>query len=72
MQENMKTDYINGLDPKLDACSKFLGDRAFFAGDSVTHPDFHMYEMLYAHNKLAPDYIKVRYGPPSIEIIVYT
>jgi glutathione S-transferase len=31
-----------------------LGDRPYFAGDNITHPDFHMYEMLCVHNKLAP------------------
>ena len=55
----MKAGYISGLDSKLEAFSKFLGDRPFFAGDSVTHPDFHMYEMLWSHNKLAPEKVQV-------------
>ena len=50
----MKTDYIASLDGKYEAYSNFLGDRPFFAGDNVTHPDFHMYEMLFSNNKLAP------------------
>jgi len=53
-QENLKTDYITGLDGKYQAYSNFLGDRPFFAGDNVTHPDFHMYEMLFSNDKLAP------------------
>jgi glutathione S-transferase len=56
--EKLKADYVSGLDAKLDAFSKFLAARSFFAGDSVTHPDFHMYEMLWAHRKLAPDHIR--------------
>jgi glutathione S-transferase len=47
------------LDGKLKAFSDFLGDRSFFAGDHVTHPDFHMYEMLWSHNKLAPELMQV-------------
>ena len=35
-----------------------MGDRSFFAGDHVTHPDFHMYEMLWSHNKLSPEHIQ--------------
>jgi glutathione S-transferase len=30
-------------------------DRPYFAGDSVTFPDFRMYEMLYSHRVLAPE-----------------
>ena len=45
----MKDDYISALDGRFESLSKFLGDRPFFAGDHVTHPDFHVYEMLYAH-----------------------
>jgi glutathione S-transferase len=48
------------LDGKLKAFSDFLGDRSFFAGDHVTHPDFHMYEMLWSHNKLAPELMQVK------------
>jgi glutathione S-transferase len=55
---NLKADYLTGLDSKLEAFSNFLGDRPFFAGDSVTHPDFHMYEMLWSHAKLAPEHVE--------------
>jgi hypothetical protein len=50
----VKGDYIASLDGKYQAFSKFLGDRPFFACHNITHPDFHMYEMLCAHDKLAP------------------
>jgi glutathione S-transferase len=50
---------VSGLDAKLESYSKFLADRPFFAGDSVTHPDFHMYEMFWAHEKLAPGHVQV-------------
>jgi glutathione S-transferase len=56
--ENLKEDYLNGLDGKLKAFSDFLGERPFFAGDHVTHPDFHMYEMLWSHNKLSAEHIQ--------------
>ena len=47
--ESLKADYIATLHGRFESFSKFLGDRPFFAGDHVTHPDFHVYEMLYAH-----------------------
>ena len=50
----MKGNYIASLDGKYQAYSNFLGDRPFFAGDNITFPDFHMYEMLWVHNTLAP------------------
>ena len=43
---------------KLDSFEAFLGDRQFFAGDSPTFPDFHMYELLDQHRMLAPEQIK--------------
>ena len=35
-----------------------MGDRLFFAGDSVTHPDFFVYELFWAHRKMAPGTIE--------------
>ena len=35
----------------------FLGNRPFFAANTVTVSDFHMYEMLYSHQKLSPELI---------------
>ena len=37
--------------------SDFLGDRKFYASDEVTAPDFHMYEMLYSNQQLAPEVV---------------
>ena len=51
----MKPNYLNNLEPKLEQFAKFLSDRAYFAADEVTVADFHMYEMLYSHEKLAPE-----------------
>ena len=48
-QASLKDDYISALDGRFKSLSKFLGDRPFFAGEHVTHPDFHVYEMLYSH-----------------------
>jgi glutathione S-transferase len=55
---NMKEEYLKALDGKLKAYSDFLGEQPFFAGDHVTHPDFHMYEMLWSHNKLSQEHIQ--------------
>ena len=53
--EEMKPNYLKNLEPKLEQFAKFLSDRAYFAADDVTVADFHMYEMLYSHEKLAPE-----------------
>ena len=50
--EARKPDYLKNLEPTLERFSTFLGDRPFFAADSVTVADFHMYEILYSHEKL--------------------
>lgn len=56
--DNLKDDYVNSLPSKLQQFSDFLGTRSFFAADYLTFPDFHMYEMLYSHHKLAPEAVK--------------
>ena len=38
-------------------CFLFLGDRPYFAANTVTVCDFHMYEMLVSHQKLSPELI---------------
>lgn len=53
-----KSGYLAALPAKLKAFEMFLGDRAFFAGAEPTFPDFHMYEMLYAHLKLDPECLR--------------
>ena len=50
--EAKKVGYVKKLKGKLEMFSKFLGERPFFASDYVTVADFHMYEMLYSHEKL--------------------
>jgi len=47
--EENKAGYIEGAKKKLETFEAFLGDKPFFAGDKVTACDFHMYEMLDAH-----------------------
>ncbi len=47
------------VEAKLDQFSSFLGERPWFAGDNITHPDFHMYEMLASHKKLSPETVEV-------------
>jgi len=53
-----KDDYLAALPAKLKALEEFLGDRTFFAGDNLTFIDFHLYEMFFAHNKLAPEIVQ--------------
>jgi len=48
-------DYLEKLQLTLKAISNFLGDRPWLAGDSLTFPDFHLYEMLDQHLLLARD-----------------
>ena len=55
--EQLKPSYLQKLETTLTDLSKFLGTRRFFATDSVTFPDFFMYEMLSAHKELAPELI---------------
>ena len=50
--EAKKLGYVKNVEGKLETFSKFLGERPFFASDYVTVADFHMYEMLYSHEKL--------------------
>jgi len=53
--EAKKLGYVKNVEGKLETFSKFLGERPFFASDYVTVADFHMYEMLYSHEKLDSD-----------------
>merc|ERR1719391_1269301 len=42
-------EYMKKLYSTLEAISLFLSDRPWLAGDSLTFPDFHLYEMLDQH-----------------------
>jgi len=42
----MKADYLKKMPDTLNAYSKFLGDRQFFAGAKLTYVDFIAYELL--------------------------
>lgn len=53
--DDLKDDYIKNLEATLKAFSDFIGERQYFAADYLTYPDFHMYEMLYSNQKLAPE-----------------
>ena len=55
---DLKDDYVKNLENVLKPFSEFLGERQYFAADYLTYPDFHMYEMLYSHNQLAPEVMK--------------
>jgi len=49
-----KGPYLEALPAKLEAWSKFLGDRKWLAGDKLTYVDFLVYEMLDQHKVFAP------------------
>jgi len=55
--DETKPTYLKNLEPKLEQFSKYLGERPFFAANTVTVSDFHMYEMLVSHQKLSPELI---------------
>ncbi|KAK3103164.1 hypothetical protein FSP39_016938 [Pinctada imbricata] len=44
--ENIKDDYFKKIRSELDSYEKFLDDKPWFAGDSITACDFQMYEFL--------------------------
>ena len=46
--------YLEKLSSTLAALSLFLGARPWLAGDSLSFPDFHFYEMLDQHLLLQP------------------
>lgn len=53
------TDYLPGyleqLPTTLQPFETFLADKQFIIGDKLTFPDFHLYEMLFAHRELKSD-----------------
>ncbi|CAG2165790.1 unnamed protein product [Oppiella nova] len=55
--ETLKVDYLKNLPQSLELLSKFLGDRPFLAGESVTYVDFLAYEILDKLNALAPEIV---------------
>nr|ACE81254.1 glutathione S-transferase mu4 [Tigriopus japonicus] len=55
--DQVKDDYLAALVSKLDEFAKFLGDRPWFAGESLTFVDFIMYELLDQHRVLAPEVV---------------
>ena len=53
-QEQLKPAYLKSLPGKLSQFSAYLGDLDWFAGNSITFPDFVMYEQLDQHLILEP------------------
>merc|ERR1712179_320576 len=56
--ENVKDDYLKALPKTLQMFSDFLGSKSWFAGESLTFVDFHMYELLDQHKQLVPNCMK--------------
>ncbi|XP_062523113.1 glutathione S-transferase Mu 4-like [Corticium candelabrum] len=52
--EELKTEYISKLPATLKLFSDFLGDQKWLAGNNLTFPDFHFYEMLSQHSVVFP------------------
>jgi len=55
---NVKETYLKSLPETLKRFSDFLGSKNWFAGDSLTFVDFHMYELLDQHKLLVPNCLK--------------
>merc|ERR1711892_369996 len=54
--ENLKAGYLtNHLPSTLKLFSDFLGANSWLAGETLTFPDFHFYELLDQHKQLSPD-----------------
>ena len=56
--ETLKIDFLKTLPNTLELLSKFLGNRKFFAGDTITYVDFIGYEYIDKMIGLAPDIVK--------------
>merc|ERR1712243_294385 len=56
--EKVKDDYLKALPKTLQMFSDFLGVKSWFAGESLTFVDFHMYELLDQHKQLVPNCMK--------------
>uniref|UniRef100_A0A1X7UU52 glutathione transferase n=1 Tax=Amphimedon queenslandica TaxID=400682 RepID=A0A1X7UU52_AMPQE len=52
--ESMKEEYLKTVRAKLEEMSKYLGDKPWFAGNEITFPDFHFYEMFDQHREFHP------------------
>lgn len=52
---NIKGEYLAGLTKTLESFSNFLGTNTWTAGETLTFPDFHLYELLVQHQMLVPD-----------------
>nr|APH81355.1 GST Mu 3 [Tigriopus kingsejongensis] len=65
--DQVKDDYLAALPAKLAEFVRFLGDRPWFAGESLTFVDFIMYELLDQHRELAPEIINAT--PKIVEFL---
>ncbi|KAK7878554.1 hypothetical protein WMY93_030390 [Mugilogobius chulae] len=52
--DGKKAGYLENLPKTLESFSKFLGSRAWFAGEKITFVDFIMYELLDQHRMFHP------------------
>jgi len=53
--DNLKSGYLTNLTGTLELFSNFLGTNSWLAGETLTFPDFHFYEMLDQHKQLSSD-----------------
>lgn len=56
--ENLNKQYLTTLPQQLDLLSKFLGDRPYLAGKSITYVDFPAYEWLDKQLYFSPETVK--------------
>lgn len=62
--EQKRPEYVKDVQTKLTRFSAFLGGRKWFAGDSLTFPDFIMYELLDQHRVMEPTILD---GTPNLK-----
>jgi len=56
--EAARASYLARLPTTLKQFEDFLGSRTWFAGPSISFPDFHMYELIDQHKLMAPECLK--------------
>ncbi|XP_063423322.1 glutathione S-transferase Mu 1-like isoform X1 [Mytilus trossulus] len=52
--EKLKDKYFENLQPKLERFENFIGDKSWFAGNSISVCDFPIYELLDVHKVMFP------------------
>jgi len=57
LQEELKAEYLQNVEKKLQEFANFLGEHEWFSGGGISFVDFVMYELLDQHRVLSPEVI---------------